>query len=879
MNDDTRPNPNILLNFISHDRSVSGRGRLKLFFGASAGVGKTYAMLAEANRKLSDGLEVVVGVVETHGREETAALLEGLPCIPRREVMHRGVTLYEFDLEAALERNPSLILIDELAHTNAPGSRHPKRWQDVEELLKAGIDVFTTLNVQHLESMNDMVAKLTGIVVRETVPDSVFESADDIVLIDISSDELLVRLNEGKVYVAEGANRRAAENFFKKTNLIALRELALRRTAEHVDTEHDSLSTLHNQHEVQLGQKILVCVGHDALSEQVIRHAKRMAIRTKAPWYALYIETGRHHRLSDEDRRKVVQNLYIAKHLGAEIIRISGSVAADEIVTYAQRYGFTHIVVGHTPPAGILHYIRGSLATALLKRAHGFEVAVVIDEQKNIRHTQKTSWKVHIAHTNHYLRAFTLLVLITLLMIPFRGIIHATDDFIMMYLTVIVIIAAKCGIGPSIASSFISVAMFNFFFTKPYYTFYFYDLRYYITFAFMLVTSLVVGSLASRLSLQLNQLRNSEKETRNFYSLTRNLSGVRGMHNMIELALKHVRDVFGMDAVIFATKNGQFYATPANSPARELKEESVARWVIANGQIAGRNTDTLPSARGLYAPMNAEGETFGVLGLIPPAEAYEFTSSEISQLETFASLIASAFGRAHRAEEAERAKVESESEKLRNVLLSSFSHDLRTPLASISGISSNILLSNVKLPKHAEDGLRSIHDQSSKLAKIVTNLLDVSSLESGKVSLNRQPYFLEEVIGSALLRLEDVLKNREVNTQLGKEQLIHIDGLLIEQVCINLLENATNYAGDDAKIYIHITDQHDFIQVTLSDNGRGIPHDDIPHIFEKFYKGAEGGLGLGLPICRAIIEVHGGRIWAENNSHGGATFHFTLPKN
>jgi two-component system, OmpR family, sensor histidine kinase KdpD len=877
VNDENRPDPDSLLDLVNHDRSLGTRGRLKLFFGASAGVGKTYAMLAEARRKLKGGLDVVVGVVETHGREETAALLEGIPQIPRREVAHRGVQLYEFDLQAALERKPSLILMDELAHTNAPGSRHPKRWQDVEELLSHGIDVYTTLNVQHLESINDMVTKLTGVVVRETVPDSVFDTADDIALIDIPSDELLRRLNEGKVYIAEGANKRAAESFFKKPNLVALRELALRRTAERVDAEGDMLTAARGQREAQLGQKILVCVGHDVLSARVIRHAKRMAIRAKAPWYAVYVETGRHERLSEKAKLTADRNLRLAEKMGARILRITGSDAVEEILNYASSHGFTRIVVGHKARTLAARWLNGSLSAALIERGIGFEITTVTDEKIEDGRAYTYFWQHHFVRPSNYALAMGVVALATLLGFPFREMTDV-DNLTMIYLTSIVIIAAWLGTGPSITASILSVAAFNFFFTQPYYTFEFYDKRYYFTFAVMLITSLIVGSLAAKLSLQARQSRKREAETSSLYALTRELSSIRGMDNMIEVALKHVRDVFGMDAVIFASKDGQLHATPAQSPARELKEESVARWVIANGQIAGRNTDTLPSARGLYVPMNAEAETLGVLGLIPTQEAYEFTSAQISQLETFASLIASAFGRAQRADDAERAKVESESEKLRNVLLSSVSHDLRTPLASISGISSSILLSGMKLPKHAKDGLRSIHDQSSKLAKIVTNLLDVSSLESGKVSLNRQPYFLEEVIGSALLRLEEILKNREVETKLGTEQLIHIDGLLVEQVFINLLENAAKYAGEHAKLQIHVTDQADFVQVTVSDNGCGIPKDDIPHIFEKFYKGPQGGLGLGLPICRAIIEVHGGRMWAENNQTGGASFHFTLPK-
>lgn len=877
-NDNYRPNPDSLLDLVINDRSISTRGRLKLFFGASAGVGKTYAMLAEARRRLSSGLDTVVGVVETHGREETAALLEGLPQVPRRDITHRGVTLSEFDLEAALERKPSLILMDELAHTNAPGSRHPKRWQDVEELLSRGIDVYTTLNVQHLESINDMVAKLTGVVVRETVPDSVFDEADEIALIDLPSDELLKRLNEGKVYIAEGANKRAAENFFKKPNLIALRELALRRMAERVDAEGDILTSARGQREAQLGQKILVCVGHDTISTRIIRHTKRMASRAKAPWFAVYVETGRHERLNDKARLMADRNLRLAEKMGARIVRLSGNNAADEIINYASNHGITRIIVGHKQRSQPARWLRGSLSAELIDRGTDFEITTIIGEERQGFFPYINFWRHHFAQPSRYILALGILAIATAIGLPFREMTDA-DNLTMIYLTGVVITAAWLGTGPSIMASLLSVAAFNYFYTEPVYTFTFINPSYYFTFTVMLVTSLIVGSLAAKLSLRARQSRKREAETNTLYALTRELSSIRGIDNIVEASLKHIREVFAMEAVIFFQKGEEKFASiPANSPARELKEESVARWVMQNGQIAGRNTDTLPSARGLYAPINADNETFGVLGLIPSEESYEFSSEQINQLETFASLIASAIGRAHRAEDAERAKLESESEKLRNVLLSSVSHDLRTPLASISGISSSILLSGMTLPLQVTDALRSIHDQSSKLAKTVTNLLDVSSLESGKVSLNRQPYFLEEVIGSAILRLETILKNRVVDAQLDKEQLIQIDGLLIEQVFINLLENAARYAGASAEINIRVKDQEDFVQVTVTDNGKGIPKDDIPHVFEKFYKGAQGGLGLGLPICRAIIEVHGGRMWVENNPTGGASFHFTLPK-
>ncbi len=881
MNNENRPDPDTLLDLVNHDRSVSSRGRLKVFFGASAGVGKTYAMLLEAHRKLAEGIDVVIGVVETHGRVETIELTVGIPSIPTRTVHHRGVNLQEFDLEAALERKPSLILIDEFAHTNAPRSRHPKRWQDVEELLSHGIDVYTTLNVQHLESINDMVAKLTGILVRETVPDSIFDASDDIALIDIPSDELLKRLYEGKVYIAEGANKRAAENFFKKSNLVALRELALRRTAERVDAENDVLTASQGQKETQLGQKILVCVGHDGLSSRVIRHAKRMATRAKSSWYALYVETGRHERLNEKAKLLVDRNLRLAEKMGARIIHIAGGNAADEILNYARDNGFTRIVVGHKKSGRTKNFFRGTLYSDLINNGTGFEITTVTEDFISEVSSYNSIWKQYFGKPAHYLSGLEILGIATLIGLPFRGIIEPYNLTI-LYIISVIITAAKCGTGPAILTSFLSVFAFCFFYTEPFYTFQSIDFNYYYSFVVMLVSSIVVGSLASQLSLQARQSRKRASETSRFYALTRELSAVRGTHNMAEIAIKHIKDSFNMEAVVFLNEKNRLILIPDNITAQELKEESVAYWVLQNGQIAGRNTDTLPSAKGLYIPLTTEGETFGVLGLIPALIDYEFTSNETNQLETFASLMASAFGRARRADQAESAKVESEREKLRNILLSSVSHDLRTPLASITGSASAALIHKDTLPQEVNQSLESIHYQASLLAKLITNLLDATSLETGLVRLNKQPHSIQDVIHAALNRVIHMKKQRSIDIKISQElPMFHIDGLLIEQVLINLLDNAIRYTPEDGNIIITAEKNADTLRICVSDNGKGILDGDEDKIFKKFYTHeatAEGNAGLGLAICMGIVTAHGGMIFAKNNKQGGASFTFTLPE-
>ncbi len=665
---DNRPDPDSLLMLIRQDRSISDRGHLRIFFGSAAGVGKTYAMLSEAQQQLEAGIDVVVGIVETHGREETNFLLKGLPIIPLQSIEHRGIQIQEFNLEAALERKPSLILVDELAHTNAPNSRHMKRWQDVEELLTHGIDVYTTLNVQHLESMNDIVAKITGTVVRETIPDTVFDAADEVSLIDIPSDELLKRLIEGKVYVSQGAEKRAAENFFRKPNLVALRELALRRMAERVDAESDTLTAASGKKEFQLGQKILVCVGHDALSTRVIRHGRRIASRSKAPWYALYVETSRHDRLTEEAKLNVDRNLRFAARMGARVVHLTGTNALYEILNYAKNYGFTQIVVGYQVQAWIRHWFQGSLPSQLIRHGSGFEIITVTETtplEKSFLSLGARLLKQRLM-PKKYVLALLWLGITTLLGLLFRD---AVDfhNITMFYITCVVIVAARLGIGPSVMTSLLSVVAFNIFFIEPYHTFSLHKKGYYFIFLAMLVTSLIVGSQAGQLFAQAERSRRRERDVLALYGLTRQLAMVREIRSMIQISLLHIREAFQMEAAIFIPKNGRLIVHPHNSSAHSLKEESVAHWVLNNGQLAGHNTDTLPSARGLYLPLSSEDEILGVLGLIPPSEDYNFTTSEISQLETFALLIASALQRSYRAENGENINFEEMLRLLREI--------------------------------------------------------------------------------------------------------------------------------------------------------------------------------------------------------------------
>ncbi len=894
---DNRPDPDQLLAQIASEDDR--RGKLKIFFGAAAGVGKTYAMLSEGRRRQAEGIDLLVGVIETHGRTETAALLEGLAVLPLVESDHRGVTVREFDLDGALARRPGLILVDEFAHTNAPGSRHPKRWQDIEELLDAGIDVYTTLNVQHLESVNDQVARLTGVWVRETVPDRVFDEAADIALVDIPSDELLKRLHDGKVYVAEGANTRAAENFFKKSNLLALRELALRRTAERVDAQNDQLTAALGQNEAQIGEKIMVLIGADLLSARLIRHARRMAARAKSPFYALYLQTDRHELLNAQARQRVEHNLALAEQLGGQVVRLNGTHAATEIIAYAQRNGFTRIVVGYRVQTLWQRLVRGrwglSLSSKLIARAGGIEITTLSDQvERQTPEPRRPSSRLSpfVAKPSAYAWTTAIIAAATAIGLPMRGL-ATPDTLTLLYLTAAVITAARYGIGPALYATVLSVAAVNWFYTQPYYTFSFYDAHFYFTFIFMTVTSIVVGSLTARLSLHARMARKGEEETRLLYDLTRGLSSARGFEAMADTAVRRLGPALQAEIRIWAGEGTGRRMFALQDKAPELKEQSAIEWVLQNAQIAGRDTDTMPSAQGIYIPLQAESETLGVLGVIPAAADRHFTGGEVLQFETFASVIASALQRVRRADEAQQSKVESENEKLRNVLLSSLSHDLRTPLTVMKGSISTLLQMRKDLPRKAMDELTGLWAQLNRLQKFVGNLLDMAAITSGQMKLNFQPYMIQEIIGAAVSQVQATRGDRSIRTQVtGTIPLIMIDGALIEQVFINLIENAFQHTAPNGEISIRVEKDADLVRVQVSDNGEGLPEGAEARIFEQFEKGQElssdrtGGTGLGLAICRGIVQAHGGMIYARNNralsrdggrDKPGASFIFTLP--
>ncbi len=880
---DQRPDPEALLQRVREEEARAGRGRLKIFFGASPGVGKTYAMLEEARAKRREGVDVIVGVVETHGRPETTALLEGLDILPRRSLEYRGITLREFDLDAALARRPTLILVDELAHTNAPGCRHARRWQDVEELLAAGINVYTTLNVQHLESLNDVVAQITGVHVRETVPDSILDGADELELADLSAEDLLTRLREGKVYVPEEAAR-AIERFFRKGNLIALRELALRRTAERVDAQMRGYMQEHGIRATwPAGERVLVCIGPNPAGARLVRAGKRMATSLKADWVVLYVEAPG-QRISASDRDALVQNLQLAQELGAQTVTVSGLNAAEEVLAYARAHNVTKIVVGKPTHSRWRDKLLGSMLDQLVRGSGDVDVYVLTGDVdgESVRRGPLAERPAPLAE---YGRAALVVALCTVLGFPVYQYLSITN-VAMVFLLGVALVASRYGRGPTIFASFLSIAAFDFCFVPPRYSFAVSDVGYVLTFGVMLVIALMISSMTLRIRAQAETARERERSTAALYAMTRELAASRGETELVAVVARHVRDTFGAPAQILLPHQGGRLAAPIGTPPAypmDEKELSVAAWVFDRGRIAGVGTDTLPGAQGLYLPLVASTGIIGVLGL-RPADPKQFQDPLVQHLlETFAGQAALALERAVLAERAQREQLEIEAERLRTSLLSSLSHDMRTPLGAITGALSSILEDRGALSEASRrDLLKTALEEAQRMNRLIGNLLDMIRVESGALQVQKEWQPLEEPIGVALIRLEDRLRDHPVTVKLPPDlPLVPLDGVLIEQVFINLLENAVKYTPAGTPIEISAAQTNGAVRVEVADGGPGLPPGEESQIFEKFYRApsatATSGVGLGLTIVRGIVTAHGGRIWAENRPGGGAVFRFTLP--
>jgi two-component system sensor histidine kinase KdpD len=885
MSIERRPDPDELLARVKEAETRQGRGKLKIFFGAAAGVGKTYAMLEAAREQRAQGVDVVVGWVETHGRVETEALLGDLEILPRRPVEYRGARLQELDLDAALARRPALILIDELAHTNAPGSRHAKRWQDVLELLDAGINVYSAMNVQHVDSLNDVVAKITGVVVRETVPDSIFDHTDEVELIDLPPDDLLQRLRDGKIYIPEQA-REAIENFFRKGNLIALRELALRVTAQHVDAEMRHYMRDHAIRQTwPVRERLLVCIGPSPSSIRLVRAAKRMAEGLGAEWIVAYVETPSQVRLPQEARDRVAQTMRLAEQLGAETHTLTGQRMSDEILPFARSRNVSKIVVGKPERPLWKRIAMGSIVDTLVQGSGDIDVYVISGDRDDSRPLPPRPWQAQTdwAPYGYALVTVAICTGIAWAMFPY----FAFSNLIMVYLLGVIVVATRYGRGPSLLASLASVGAFDFFFVPPYFTFAVSDTQYFITFSVMLIVAVVISGLATRIRDQAVSARERERRMAALYAMSRELASTRGVQGLLAVAIRHITEVFrARVAVLLPDASGRLgggVSVGAEFPM-ESTEVAVSQWVYEHGQVAGQGTDTLPGATGLYVPLLGSRGTVGVLGLRPNDPRSLRAPEQLHQLETFASQTALAIERARLAEEAEQAQVRAETERLRNSLLSSVSHDLRTPLASITGAASTLLENEARLDAGTRrDLLEALHEEADRLNRLVQNLLEMTRLEAGALVPHTAWHSIEEVVGAALGRFGKSLAERPVTTRIPAElPLVRMDDVLIEQVLINLIDNAIKYTPHGTPIEVSADEIGGAVVVEVADRGPGLPPGEERLIFEKFHRTDPApsvrGAGLGLAICQGIIQAHGGRIWAENRPGGGVALRFALPR-
>ena len=881
--DDQRPDADELLKRVNEEEARAHRGTLRVFFGAAAGVGKTYAMLHAAHEQRENNVDVVIGWVETHGRAETEALIEGLEILPPRLIEYRDAQLKEFDLDAALRRRPTLILVDELAHTNVPGSRHPKRWHDVRELLEAGISVYTTVNVQHLESLNDIVTQITGVAVHETIPDSVFAEADDVELIDIPPDDLRQRLKEGKVYMPDQAQQ-AIRSFFRKGNLIALRELALRRTADRVDEQMRRYRRDHAVPETWPAcETIMVCVNLHPRGLRLVRAAKRMAEGLHAKWMAVYVQTPEHLRLPDSERDRVEQTLRLAEQLGAETVTLRSPRVSQELLNYARERNVTKIVVGKPLRSRLKEMVFGSVVTDLVKGSGEIDVYVITGESGESRPyvgrvLRRTSpWSA-------YAKGVGVVVTSTavgLVSVSYIG----TSNSAMVYLLGVLVVAALWGRGPAVLTSILGVLSYDFFFVEPYYTLSISDPRELITFAVLLVTALVTGQLTVVIREQAEAAQQGEQRTASLYAMSRELMTYHRVANLVSVAARHIQRLSnGQVAVMLPDAEGHLTLQTGEESAfvMDAKDAGVAQWVFDHGQRAGLGTETLPDAGALYLPLVASRGVIGVLAVRADQPRKLLAPDHMHLLEAFTNQVAAAVERVLLAAEAQRAQLTIETERMRNAVLNAVSHDLRTPLATIVGATSSLLEQKKEIDSDDRKGLlQAAHDEAIRLDRLVNNLLSMTRLEAGALRVEKEWLPLEEVIGAALVRIEDRLGRRVVSTQLPSDSaLVLLDGVLIEQVLINLLDNTLKYTPLDSPIDISAEITKDSLRVEVADRGPGIPTGDLERIFDKFYRAAatgSPGVGLGLSICRGIVEAHGGRMWAENRPGGGALFRFMLP--
>ena len=882
---ENRPSPDALLEQAERET----RGRLKIFLGAAPGVGKTYEMLMSGRARKADGIDVIIGVVETHGRAETEALTAGLEIIPRAQMVYRGHQLEEMDIDAVLARKPQLVLVDELAHTNAPGSRHPKRYQDVEEILARGIDVYTTLNIQHVESLNDVVAQITRIRVRETVPDSIIDRADDIELIDLTPGDLIKRLNEGKIYLPKTA-KRAIRNYFSPGNLTALRELALRRTAQRVD---EQLLSHMRAHAIEgpwaAGDRILVAVDDSPRSISLVRYARRLADRLRAPWAAIHIETARSAGLADDAKDRLATALRLAEQLGGETITIPGQSVAEDIVRYASAHNFTQIVAGKSIKSRWRELIEGSIARELVRLSGAIDIHITAGaEHENGGASRKINTARHktTPDVTPYLigMAMTGIALVSgLLLDQFLDV----RSIALVFVVGVLGVAVTLGLWPALFASVVSAFAYNFFFLSPLYTLSIADPESVVALVFFLFVSVIASNLASRVQRQAAAARQRARMTEDLYLFSKKLAGTGSLDDVLWATAFQIASMLKVRVVILLPEGNGIAVRGGYPPDDTLDDADIAAayWTWEHDLPAGRGANTLPGAKRLYLPLKTARTSVGVIGLDNDRVGPILTPEQQRLFEALADQAAIAIERVQLVGDVERAKLAVEADKLRSALLTSISHDLKTPLAAILGAATTMRDYSTSLPDADRSELvATVVDQSERLNRFIANLLDMTRIEAGAMKPNLSLHFLGDLVGAALNRAAKILSRHQVNVAVPANlPMVQLDAVLFEQALFNLFDNAAKYAPKNSPITVKARAGPSSITLEISDRGPGIPPNDLEHVFDTFYRVRKGdhvqaGTGLGLPIARGFIEAMGGSIRAGNQHEGtGAVFTVTLP--
>lgn len=885
-------NPEQLLQAVNREEYIKNKGHLKIFFGYAAGVGKTYSMLKAAHAAKERGVDVIVGYVEPHVRPQTMELLLGLEQMPVETIEYNGITLKEFDLDGVISRSPALVIVDELAHTNAAECRHAKRYQDVEELLNAGIDVYTTVNVQHIESLNDMVASITGVMVRERIPDFVFDQASQVELVDIEPQDLLDRLYAGHVY-KETQVKRAVENFFTIENLTALREIALRRCADRVNLLSEE-ARIKRGGDYHTEEHILVCISSAPSNTKIIRTAARMANAFRSTFTALYVETPELAVMDEETKRRLRSNIRLAGQLGAKIETVYGEDISFQIAEFARLSGVSKIVIGRSTAARKSFFRNMTLTEKLIAQAPNLDIHIIPDNTSEMTYRTKRIKKQVGSALNgkDTLKSLLMLIGVTGIGVLFWHMGLSEANIVMLYiLGVLITSVITTHQLYSLVSSVVSVFVFNFFFTEPRFTMLAYDKGYPVTFIVMFLSAFITGSLAVRLKNQAKQSARAAYRTKVLFDTNQLLEQVRDRNEIITVTAEQLMKLLGRSLIVYLSEKGSLLAPKFFSADREeqqekyisVNEKAVAAWVLKNNKHAGATTDTLSASECLYLSIRLNEKVYGVVGIVAgerPLDAFEN-----SILLSILGECALALENEKNTKEKEEAAVLAQKEQLRANLLRSISHDLRTPLTSISGNASNLLSNGGKFDEETKQRLYAdIYDDSMWLINLVENLLSVTKIEEGRMNLHVSAELMDEVIAEALSHVGRRREEHNIMVSSSEEFILaKIDARLIVQVIINIVDNAIKYTQKDSEINITTNKKDDKVIVSISDNGPGIPDDVKKHVFDMFYSGANHvadsrrSLGLGLSLCKSIINAHGGEITVSDYRPSGTVFTFTLP--